>query len=168
MLRGFFSFSVFFVLLASCASHTQVNDWASELKCDKIFHFSFDESSNIVKIEYKGVDPSGHSEYPDYKRTFIESVEDLAEASKMNLFYKDALGFPSDSIIKVKVKIRKIIWTFYNSKAIMETELTYKLPDREINLTGTNKVYLGGTKKGNLYKSLKHGNYLFISAMCDE
>lgn len=50
----------------------------------------------------------------------------------------------------------------------MEAELTYKFADREINLTGTNKVYLGGTKEGNLYKSLKHGNYSFVAAICDE
>ena len=156
------------MLLISCASHTKVNNWASELNCNKTFHFSFDTSSNVVPIDYQGVEPSGHSEFPDYKKTFIKSVEDLAEASKMNLFYRDALGFPSDSIIKVKVQIRKIIWTFYNSKAIMETELTYKLPNKKINLTGTNKVYLGGTKEGNLYKSLKHGNFMFISAMCDK
>ncbi len=168
MLKRLFTVFVCCFLFTTCASHTKVNQWVSELNCDRTFHFSFDESSNMVKIEYRGEETVGNSEYPDYKMTFIESVQDLAKTSKMNLVYKDALGFPSDSIIKVNVKIKNIIWNIYNSKAIMEAELTYKLPDKEINIVGSNRVYLAGTKKGNLYKSLKHANFLFISAMCDE
>lgn len=97
MLKGLSVILVSLALLTSCASHTKVNEWASELNCDKTFYFSFDGSSNIVPIEYQGVNPSGSSGFPDYKKTFIKSVEDLAEASKMNLFYRDALGFPADS-----------------------------------------------------------------------
>lgn len=153
--------------LFSCTSHKKVNKLASQLNCNKTIHFVFDDESKFAKIEYIG-DHFGNSEYPDYKRTFIESVEELDKESLAKMEYKDALGFPSDSIIQVTVRIEKIVWDFGFSSALMETELIYKLPDRNINIIGNNKVHMAGTKKGNLFKSLKHGNYMFLSIICDE
>jgi hypothetical protein len=153
--------------LFGCASHKKVNKLASQLNCNKTIHFVFDDESKFVKIEYKG-DYSGNSEYPDYKMTFRESVEELDKESPANVEYRDALGFPSDSIIQVTVRIKKIVWDFGVSSALMETELVYKLSDRNMNIIGNNKVHMAGTKKGNLFKSLKHGNYIFLSVICEQ
>ncbi len=158
---------LFFSFLYSCASHKIVDKNTAQLNCNKTIHFVFDDESKFAKIEYVG-ETLGNSEYPDYKKTFEKSVEELAEYSQANLEYKDALGFPSDSIIQVTVRIKKIVWNFGFSSALMETELIYKLPNRQINIIGNNKVYMAGTKKGNLFKTLKHGNYTFLSIICDE
>lgn len=154
------------ILLIGCASHKKVNKLASELNCKKPIHFAFDKESKFAKVEYKGA--SGDTPYPDYIKSFKESVEELERDSNMKLLYKDALGFPSDSIIQVIVKIESIVWGVGNFAALMEVELSYKMPDRELNIIGNNKVFMSATKKGNIYKCLKHGNYVFLSIVCDE
>ena len=62
--------------------------------------------------------------------------------------------------------INEIIWTAGMFSAVMETQLKYQLDDQDIFITGTNKVYVGGTKKGNLYKSLKDGYYQLLKSVC--
>ncbi len=154
-------------VLLGCASHKRVNKLASELDCNKTIHFVFDRESKFAKVEYLG-SPSGDSPYPDYVKSFRASVEELDRDSKMKLRYKDALGFPSDSITQVTVKIERIVWGFKSSSALMEVELSYKMTDRKFNIIGNNKVYMSGTKKGNIFKCFKHGNYVFSSIICDE
>ncbi len=110
----------------------------------------------------------GNSKVPEYPESFRESLEELVRNSGLNLKFKKSHETLSDSIIQVNVKIDSIIWNFGFSSATMETFLNYELPNQSIKVIGKNKVYMQGTKKGNLYKSLKHGNYLFLSKICHE
>lgn len=162
MIKNYLTCLITLVLLG-CVSHKKVNKLASKLNCNKPVHFVFDKESKFVKVEYNGAYP-GTTPYPDYE----ESFKELERDSNMKLLNKDALGFPSDSIIQVTVKIESIVWGFTNSSALMEVELSYKMPDREFNIIGNNKVYMNATKKGNIYKCLKHGNYVFLSIVCEE
>ncbi|MEP3209744.1 MAG: hypothetical protein ABJN95_11165 [Maribacter sp.] len=141
---------------------------ASQLNCNKTIHFVFDEESKFAKIEWKGDYISFGKAKLDYKKAFRESIEELNMESNAKLKYKNALGFPSDSIIQVVVRIEKVVWGFGLSSALMETELVYKLPERKINIIGNNKVYMAGNTKRNLFKTLKHGNYQLLSIICDE
>jgi len=154
-------------IIVSCASHKKVNKLTSQLNCNKTVHFVFDEASNFVKIEYKG-EHIGKSKYPDYKKTFRESVEELNRNSQATLINKEAIGIPMDSITQVSVRIEKIVWDFNFSSALMEAELVYTMSGQKINIIGNNKVFMAGTKKGSLLKSLKHGNYIFLTILCDE
>jgi len=140
----------------------------SQLKCNKNIHFVFDEESKFAKIEWKGDYIAIGKTKLNYKKAFRESIEELDIESQAKLEYKDALGFPSDSIIQVVVRIEKIDWGFGLSSALMETQLVYKLAERKINIIGNNKVYMAGNTKRNLFKTLKHGNYQLLSIICDE
>ena len=153
--------------LNGCASHKKINRLVAEIECNKTIHFALDKDIRFAKIEYRG-DHFGDSPYPNYRRSLREAVEELDKVSRAKLVYKDALGFPSDSIIQVSVLIEKIVWDFGASSALMEAEIIYKIADREINLIANNKVFVAGTKKGNIFKTLKHGNYKLLSILCDE
>lgn len=146
---------------AGCASHKKINELAREIDCNKTIHFIWNEESNAVKIERKGYF-IGNSTYPDYKKTFQKSIEELNQHTTSNLVYKGFSGFPSDNVKTVKALIKNITWTFGVFSALMETEIIYQIDGKEINITGTNKVYHAGTKKGNLFKSLKHGHYQLL------
>lgn len=137
-----------------------------DIYCNKEFHLTFDNSSNFAKIEYTGKDHYGNSAIPNYKETFENSISELADISKMKIVYKDVHGFPSDSIIQANVTIKKIIWEFGFSSATMEVELIYELPNKKIHIFADNKVYMSGTKKGNLFKCLKNAHYQFIQTIC--
>lgn len=154
-------------ILHGCASHKKINRLVAEIDCNKTIHFALDKDIRFSKIEYRG-DHYGDSPYPDYRRSLREAVEELDEISPAKLVYKDALGFPSDSIIQVSVLIENIVWGFGSSSALMEAEIIYKMADREINIMANNKVFVGGTKKGNVFKTLKDGNYKLLSILCDE
>ncbi|QNK77768.1 hypothetical protein H7F37_01365 [Winogradskyella sp. PAMC22761] len=154
------------IVMLNCKSHKEINKLASTLECTKPIEFIFDKQSNAVKIEKVG--PSiGESKIPNYELTFIRAVNELNENMNTELKATQTLGFPSDSVLKVEVRIEKIIWDFRTTDAIMTTELNFKFEDKEIKTTGTNTTYVHGTKKGNLRKSLKSGIYEFLNIYCD-
>lgn len=55
------------------------------------------------------------------------------------------------------------MWEFGHSNAIMPTELIFSFENQEVKTTGTNTVYVNGTKKGNLRKSIESGVYQFLN-----
>ncbi len=152
-------------LILSCKSHKEINRLAYELKCDKTIEFIFDKQSNTVQIEKVG--PSiGESKIPNYELTFNQAVEELNENIKSEIKVTETIGFPTDSILKVKVKIDKIIWNFRTADAVMSTDIIFYFDNKEIKTTGTNTTYMHGTKKGNLRKSIKSGIYEFLKINC--
>lgn len=155
------------IVIVGCASHKKVNKLASHLICDKEVHFTFAASNNDIMIEKKGW-YMGDSRVPEFDDSFRRSLEELVRYPELKLKFKKTHETQSDSIDQVNVKIDSIIWNFGFSSATMETFLNYELPDQSIKVVGKNKVYLHGTKKGNLYKSLKNGNYWFLSKFCHE
>jgi len=155
-----------FVNLSSCASHKKINREISKVICSEEFYFALDKSSELVKIKYEG-EHWGKTKYPDYQSTFRDAIEELKSNSKIKMEYKDVLGFPSDKIIKVNVIIKSIVWEFKDTSATMKTELLYELPNDTIYITGMNKVIIGGSKTGNLMKSLKDGTYKFLTNFCN-
>lgn len=154
-------------LITSCSSHKKINKLASELNCNKSIEFVFDEQSNFVKIVKTGPN-IGESKVPNYESTFVAAVKDLQKSTNNKLSVKNAFGFPTDSIVRVVVKIEKIQWNFRAADAIMYTDINFKAQSREYPITGTNKVYWHGTKKGNLHKSLKSGIYQFLRVYCSQ
>lgn len=157
---------VILICLTGCASHKNINRLARELDCNKTIHFIWDEAGNSVKIDRQGT-VLGDSPYPNYRKTFRESIEEINKHTSATLLYKESPGVPSDSVILVKVLGKDITWKWGLSSALMETELQYQLDDQKVNITGKNKVYLAGTKTGNLYKSLKEGHYQFLKYLCE-
>ena len=157
---------ILFVSFSNCASHKKVNRQMSKVHCSEEFYFALDKSSELVKIKYKGLH-WGKTKYPNYQSTFRDAIEELKSNSKIKIEYKDALGFPSDRIIKVNVIIKSILWEFKETSATMKTELLYEMPNDSIYITGINKVIIGGSKTGNLMKSLKDGTYKFLSTYCN-
>lgn len=153
------------LLFINCASHKKVNRKLSELKCNKTVYFSFDDASERTSIEYTGAH-IGNSKIPDYKESFIQSINEINQSTEMELFYKDILGFPEDDIDKVEVYIKHINWDFYTSSMIMNLDLVYRHNNKELEITGSNKVLLMGTKKGNLSKALKDGHLKFLKNIC--
>ena len=151
--------------ISGCASHKKINRLAEKIECNKTILFVWDEAGNTVLIDRKGPFV-GNSGYPDYRKTFRESIEELNKHTTANLLYTMSPGFPSDSVQQVKVLIKKVTWTFGFSSALMETELMYQMDNEKINITGENKLYLAGTKKGNLFKSLKDGHYRLLKDIC--
>lgn len=161
----YFLYSLSILFITSCSSHKKINKLASNLDCSRSFEFIFDKESNYAKIEKTG--PSlGESKIPDYESTFVAAIEELQQNTNTNLSVKNSFGFPNDTVIKVIVKIERIEWNFRTADAIMNTDLNFKVEDREFLITGTNTVYWHGTKKGNLHKSLKNGIYQFLSSFC--
>ncbi|MEP2299662.1 MAG: hypothetical protein ABJJ39_05550 [Kangiellaceae bacterium] len=158
---------LYIAFITSCSSHKKINKLASELNCNKSIEFVFDKQSNLVKIVKTG--PSiGESKIPDYESTFVAAVEELQKSMNTKLNVENTFGFPTDSVVRVVVKIEKIEWNFRAADAIMNTEINFKVQNREFPITGTNTVYWHGTKKGNLHKSLKSGIYQFLSLYCNQ
>ena len=162
-----FLLSLSVVFITSCSSHKKINKLASNLNCNKSIAFIFDKQSNSVKIVKIGPN-IGESKIPDYESTFIAAVEELQKSMNTKLSVENALGFPTDSVLRVNVKIEKIEWNFRAADAKMNTDIIFKVQDKEFPITGTNTVYWHGTKKGNLHKSLKSGIYQFLSSYCNQ
>jgi hypothetical protein len=159
--------SLSIVLITSCSSHKKINKLASKLSCNKSIEFIFDKQSNYVKIVKTGPN-IGESKIPDYESTFIAAVAELQKSMNTKLSVENSIGFPTDSVVRVLVKIEKIEWDFRLADAIMNTDINFKVQGKEFPITGTNTVYWHGTKKGNLHKSLKSGIYQFLSSYCNQ
>ena len=158
-------FTLAFVFITSCSSHKKVNKLASQLNCNKSIVFIYDKESNLVKINKVGPN-IGESKIPDYEETFIAAVEQLQKSMNTQISVEDELSFPSDTVERVVVKIEEIEWKFRFADATMSTDITFTVEGEVFPITGTNTVYWHGTKKGNLYKSLKSGIYQFLSTYC--
>src|SRR5690606_38197313 len=153
-------------LILGCASHKKTNKLTSKIICDKNFFFAYDKQSDLIKFDYNGPHV-GNSTFPDYKRTFIKSVSELNKDTEMKLEYVESPLFPSINSVYSKVRIEKTSWTFNVFSAVLEVDLQYEMADgKKMYLTGTNKVYVVGTKKGSLFKALKNGHYQFIYSTC--
>lgn len=125
LFRPIFIMLVILLCITGCASHKKINRLARELDCNKNIHFVWDEAGNSVKIDRQGV-VIGNSPYPDYRKKFQESIEELNKHTSANLLYRRSQGFPSDSVLQVKVLIKDITWKWGFSSALMETEIQYQ------------------------------------------
>lgn len=151
--------------ILGCASHKKTNKYASQIECNKNFYFGYDKQSDFEKFDYSGLH-FGDSKFPDFKQTFIKSIHELNKDTKMELKFVESPILSSNYSVYAKVKIEEIRWKFRFADAILEVDLEYEINDEKVNITGKNKVYFAGTKKGNLYKALKNGHFQFISQTC--
>lgn len=149
-----------------CASHKKTNKLAAEIDCDRNFYFAYDERSNFEKFKYEGLPTYGNSKFPDFKQTFIKSIRELDKDTKMSLKFFDSNVLLSNSETFARVRIEDIRIVAGFSSAVLEVDLLYQMDGEKIRLTGKNKMNLGFTKKGSLYKAIKNGHYLFISSIC--
>lgn len=77
-------------LVLGCASHKKTNKLAAEIDCNKNFYFAYDERSDFEKFRYEGLPTYGNSKFPDFKQTFIKSIQELNKDTKMSLKYVDS------------------------------------------------------------------------------
>ncbi len=155
------------MLLMNCRSHKNINRLADSLVCEKPIEFIFDKYSNVVKIEKVGP-YIGESKIPDYELSFIKAVNELNKIVDGQLSVSNARGLPSDDIIKAEITITRILWEFTEVDATMSTDMVFKSNGEKVKITGKNVVYVHGTKKGNLWKSLKDGIYQYIYLNCND
>lgn len=151
--------------MIGCASHKQTNRLASKIDCDRDFYFAYDERSDFEDFNYTG-EHFGDSKFPDFKQTFIKSINELNNDTEMQLEFVESDMLPSNNSTFARVRIEEIRWNWGLTNAVMEVDLQYEMESQKIYLTGKNKLHMGGTKKGSLYKALKNGHFLFISSIC--
>lgn len=161
-------FLVFTFLYLGCASHKKTNRLVSNIKCDRTFYFAYDERSDFEDFKYEGLPTYGESKFPDFKQTFIKSILDLDKNTEMSLKFVESNVLPSTASTYARVRIEDIRLKAGITSAVLEVDLLYQMEGENIHLTGMNKVYMAFTKKGNLYKALKNGHYLFISSICSQ
>ncbi|WP_222982486.1 hypothetical protein [Flagellimonas meishanensis] len=156
------------ILNIGCVSHKQTNKLASEINCDRTFYFAYDERSDFEKFQYEGLPTYGDSKFPDFKQTFIKSIRELDKDTEMSLKYVDSNVLPSSSSTFSRVRIEDIRVVAGITSGVLEVDLLYQMEGEKIYLTGKNKMHVAFTKKGSLYKAIKNGHYLFISAICKQ
>jgi len=63
--------------------------------------------------------------------------------------------------------IKNIGWVFNEPNAIMNVNIEYTLPNKIVEITGEHhyKIFVVGTKSGNLKKSLKDGHKQILSIL---
>ncbi len=162
-MRNFIAFLMFFFVIISCSSSKQILTNSDKIENKKII-FIFERNNDFIPLEKKG-DHIGNSKTPTNSRVFEKTIIDIANETNLDLIYQEQYVFPSDSVIPIIVSIDKIEWEWSTFSAVMNTSLIYKSPLDTIKITGSNRNYLFGTKKRNLYQSMKNGNYLFLTFM---
>lgn len=155
------------LMVFGCAPHKKTNKLASKLRCDRNFFLSYDARSDFEGFKYTG-EHYGKSKFPDFKKTFIKSIVELNNDTQMDVKFVESTILPSSSNNYAKVRIEEIRWNWKFSSAELEVDLQYEINEEKIYITGKNKIYLVGTKRGSLYKALKNGHYLFINALCSQ
>ncbi len=154
--------------LLCCKSHSEIKKLSSQINCNNTVHFVWDNDGNLAKTEKRGMHKDSYATFfkgkkLDYKQIFIESVEELNGNYIGKYIYKENHGFPSDSIIQVTVKLEKIIWNMGFSKLVKDTQLSYSISNKDIELLTSSSVRGG---KG-LKECFENANLQFIMAMCD-
>ncbi|MBC2846087.1 hypothetical protein [Winogradskyella flava] len=149
----------------NCAAKKEYFLNTNSLK-DKTVVFTLQEATSYQRVKKFG-EHIGDSKNPNIHEVFSEGIKELAQETKINLIYSPSYVFPSDSIISVMVSIKNIKWIFEEPKASMYVDMEYTLKDNTLNITGIHKykVFLAGTKSGNLKKALKDGNKQLLSTL---
>lgn len=160
------------IVLLACSPGRKISSIKSQIKCNKTIHFVWDKSSDLIKIETQGTFKNEYASFTkrkklDYKKIFIESLENLNKKYKTKLFIKKSHGFPSDTIIQVTIKIDEIIWNKGFSNASMDNSLIYKTNDNSVQIAGISKNQSIANADKSLLQSFEHGNLLFLLASCE-
>ncbi|EDP69974.1 hypothetical protein FBALC1_10592 [Flavobacteriales bacterium ALC-1] len=152
------------LLIIGCTAQKKYYLKAQDFTGKKII-FSLQEGSSYQKVDKFG-EHSGNSKEPNLFEVLRQSIDELSDETKINMVYSHSNVFPTDSIIPVIVNIKNIDWIFNGTKNTMNVNIEYQLPDRLIKIVGTHKykIFVAGTKSGNLKKSLKDGHRQLLSA----
>lgn len=156
----------FIFLLLSCSTQKKYYLKSDDFVNKKIT-FSLQEGSNYQKVDKFG-EHIGNSKDPNIYEVFRESVEEVSNETKINIIYSNSFIFPTGSNTSVIVNITNIDWIFNEPKTTMNVSIDYKLPDdRTIKIIGVHeyKIFVAGTKSGNLRKALKDGHKQFLSTL---
>lgn len=151
--------------LLGCKSHREIKKLESQIECKKTIYFIWDDESNVFKSEKRGNYKEGYTFRNidiDYKELFIESIEKLNEDYEGTYIYGNS-AFPSDSVIKVRVKLEKLVWHLNFSKSKRDLQLLYSTPNKEFRFLGMSKR----KKHKAMLESFEHGNLQFILAACN-
>lgn len=159
--------------LLGCASNKQMRSLESQLNCNKTVHFIWDNSSDFVEIESKGIYKGDYISFsngkrPNYKKTFMKSLDKLNKKHVTKLVLKEAHGFPLDSVIQVTVKIDEIIWNKGFSSMIMDAYLVYEISNQDVQIVGQSNSKAWGRDEDALLQCFEHGNLQFLLSYCNE
>lgn len=140
----------------------------NEFLKEKTIIFSLHEKSDYQDVVKVG-EHIGNSKDPNVREVFRESIQELDELNQANLMYSSTYNFPSDSIISVNVTIKKIVWEFNEPTATMNVFLEYQMENKTIDIVGVNqfKLFVVGTKTGNLKKGFRDANIQFLATIND-
>jgi len=160
-----FCFNLILIILSSCAVKKKYFLNPKNFK-DKTVVFTLQDGTSYQKVKKYG-EHIGNSKEPNIYEVFKTGITELAKETKINLKYSPTYIFPSDSTIPVMVSIKKIKWIFEDPKTSMYVDMEFILENNTLNITGTHKykVFLVGTKSGNLRKALKDGSKQLLSTI---
>ncbi|WP_299214646.1 hypothetical protein [uncultured Aquimarina sp.] len=152
--------------LLGCKSHKEIKKLASQVECKKTIYFIWDDESNVFQSEKRGNYKEGYTFRNidiDYKELFIESIEKINNDYEGTYIYGKYSGFPSDSVIEVRVKLEKLVWHLNFSKSKRDLQLLYSTPNKDFQFLGKSKR----KKHKAMLESFEHGNLKFILAACN-
>jgi ribosomal protein L31E len=158
---------LFCLTLVNCGSASDYtkNTLNQQFFKGKTIKFILD-NTGVNTISFEGP-KMGFIVQPNFKDVFRESIEELAQETKLNLRFIENRNEISDSEIIVEAKITQALWSFGFSKATMKTTVTYKVKstnDKTYQINGIRKSG-GGAENNNLRKSLKNANYNFLKEL---
>lgn len=165
-----FFYLFIFVTFLSCG--TTSNYSSSSLNKnyyqDKTIYFFLDPNS-VKDVKMSGLYNStifDDNYPPDIEKIFKESIEELANETKLNLKYSNNLETSLQNEIHVKVDIKDISWHFGFSTATLKSEVSYQIQNanKSYNVEGIRKSG-GGSKINNVRKSFKNASYKFLKEL---
>ncbi|MBR9847315.1 MAG: hypothetical protein GYB35_14975 [Algicola sp.] len=157
--------SFFFFALFNCKSTKEINELSSQINCKKKIYFVWDDESNYAKFDRTGnFNYLGKGKKPNLKEIFINTINDINKNYEGDYTYAEHRGFPSDSVIFVTVKLKKVIWDMGFSKVVTDMQLTYSTNENELGLIGSSFGYNGDKR---YMKCFEDATLQFIIANCN-
>ncbi|WP_299229697.1 hypothetical protein [uncultured Psychroserpens sp.] len=156
--------SLLFFLFSDCGSSKEINELSSQINCQKRIYFVWDDESNYAKYSKNGnFNNLVKRKNLNIKDLFISTIKRLNKKHEGEYIYSEYIGFPSDSVIYVKVKLEKVNWNMGFSKTIADMQMSFSTNEKELKLIGRSNGYSG--EKCYL-KSFEDATLQFIIANC--
>ncbi len=164
-MRNNLFYLIILIIFCSCSVKKEYFLNAKDFK-GKTVIFTLQEGTSYQKVQKYG-EHFGNSEEPNIHEVFKNGIEELSKETKINLSYSPTYIFPSDSVIPIMVSIKKIKWIFEEPKTSMYVNMEFVHNNNTIKITGTHKykLFVVGTKSGNLKKALKDGDKQLLSTI---
>jgi hypothetical protein len=152
-----------FVNCGSVSNYTN-NTLNKNFYSSKTIYFTLNQKSKTTMDVKGGMPVLGGYKAPNVKEVFKESIQELANETKLDLkFMETSEKNSGKDIILVDAEILEINWTFGLSVATLKTKIDYNLVnDAKLIKTEGIRKSGGGSESNNLRKSLKNATYKFL------